>query len=298
MKKLDRNGGGLREISYFCAEIRQKPNSNHKNTKLMIELLTGWLGQLKNADHVGVTMQINDAVKGTEITNETYKTAAAALAKAIEGEDDAYRKTQKDWAVEQLKTVDGKMDAYMKGMRSILAGHAALPDDEELKQKAKELLQLWKDFDFKTFDSYSGESAKVINMFQEVEKQKANAEEMGVWTYFEQAKKLALQIQELLNDRFNDMASRTLGEMRKARQATDLAIKQIFMVVNSLQVLQPSDQVTELVRKLRAIEDYAKMYYLRVPISGDELPPMPPTEDEGPGSDDVGSARPPGSSGD
>lgn len=264
----------------------------------MVELLTSWLTNLKNADHVGVTIQILDAVKAARVTNDTYTSMVSDLEKAIAGEDDAYKKTQKDWSVEQLKVVDGEMDAYMKGIRAILTGHAALPDSLPVRQKALEMLQLWKDFNFKTSDSYSGEAAKVINMFQEVEKQKANAEEMGVWTYFEQAKKLALQIQELLNDRFNDMASRTLGEMRKARQATDLAIKQIFMVVNSLQVLQPSDQVTELVRKLRAIEDYAKMYYLRVPISGDELPPMPPTEDEGPGSDDVGSARPPGSSGD
>lgn len=298
MKKLDRNGGGLREISYFCAEIRQKPNNNHKNTKLMIELLTGWLGQLKNADHVGVTMQINDAVKGTEITNETYKTAAAALAKAIEGEDDAYRKTQKDWAVEQLKTVDGKMDAYMKGMRSILAGHAALPDDEELKQKAKELLQLWKDFDFKTFDSYSGESAKVINMFQEVTKRKADAEAVGVWGYFEKAQRLALDIQELLSERFDELASRTVDELKAARRATDTAIKQLYLVLTSLQVLSPTAELTELVKKLRAIEDYARVFYLKSSSSsGDNTPGEGTGGGEDAGGDTDAPTVPPGSSG-
>ena len=103
----------------------------------MIELLTGWLGALKNADHVGITTQIYELVKKTEVNNDMYKTGVAALAKAIAKEDEAYKKTQKDWVVEELKTVDADLDAYMKGIRSIVSGHAALPATAATTQKAK-----------------------------------------------------------------------------------------------------------------------------------------------------------------
>lgn len=253
----------------------------------MTELLTSWLSGLKNADHVGITKQIFETAQGTNISNETYKLAVATLSAAIQVEDDAYKRTQKDWAVEQLKSADVEMDNYMKAIRSILAGHAALPDGEPTKQKAKEILHLWKDYAFKLSDSYSGESSKIVNMYQEVEKEKAAAQEIGIWGYFEKARRKALEIQNLLNERFDDLASRTVGEMKKARALTDAAIKQYFQVVNSLQVLNSSDTVTELARKLRAIEDYARVYYLHIPSVGSgDLPATPPStggdEDDGP----------------
>ena len=258
----------------------------------MVELLTSWLTQLKNGDHVGVTMQINDAVKAVSIDNATYKTAAATLAQAIEGEDLAYRKTQKDWAVEDLKTVDTRLDAYMKGMRSILAGHAGMPDGETLKQHALEFLQLWKDYDFKICNSYSSESAKVINMYQDAAARKADAEALGVWGYFEKAKKEADKMQQLLSERFDELASRTAGEMKAARAATDEAVKAMYLVITSLQVLTPSEKLTELAKKLRAIEDYARIYYLRIPAStGDDTSGgiTGPDSGSGPGNGESGT---------
>lgn len=245
----------------------------------MIELLTGWLGGLKNADHVGVTMQINDTIKEANIENKTYKTAAAALAKAIADEDDAYRKTQKDWIVEELRTVDERLDNYMKGLRQIVSGHATMPNEERLTQTAKEMLQIWKDYDFHTNDSYTGESAKVINMFQEVERRKTDAEALGIWGYFEQAKEQAEKIQQLLGERVAGLATRVAGELRMARAATDAAVKEMYRVVESLQMLDPSATVTDLARNLRALEDYARQYYLKLPAStADDKPTVPGTE--------------------
>ena len=68
------------------------------------------MNSLKNADHVGLTTQIYDNVKDTDLKNELYKSAVEALEKAIAEEDEAYKKTQKDWAVEELKTADQQME--------------------------------------------------------------------------------------------------------------------------------------------------------------------------------------------
>ena len=96
----------------------------------MIELLAGYLGGLKNADHFGVVTQINTPIQQLETENQVFLQAANGLNTAIKAEDVAYKKTQKDWNVERLKDEDKKMDDLMIGTRSILAGHAAMPDGE------------------------------------------------------------------------------------------------------------------------------------------------------------------------
>ena len=261
----------------------------------MTELLTGWIGNLKNADHVGITTEIYDTVKTTDLSNETYKNTLAALKVAIENEDIAYRKTLKDWTVEQLKSTDARMDQYMKSIRSMLAGHASLPDGEPQKRPGTELLQLWKEYDFKLSDSYSSESSKVVNMFQDVEKRKADAEALGVWSHFEKAKEEALKVLALLDDRFDTMATRVAGEMKAARTATDAAVKQLYQVITSMQTIMPETKVTDLAKKLRAIEDYARIYYLKTGASrADDTPTAPPSSGGGTGGgDDEDDGMPP-----
>ena len=263
----------------------------------MIELLTGWLGSLKNADHVGITTQIYELVKKTEINNEMYKAGVAALGKAVTAEDEAYKKTQKDWAVNELKSVDTDLDCYMKGIRSIVAGHAALPPTAETQRKGEELLQLWKDYDFKLNDSYSAESSKVVNMFQDVEKRKTAAEALGVWALFEKANELAQQVQSLLADRFKELGSRVVGELAAARVVTDQTIKQLYQVVGALQSFAPSETVTAMAKELRAIEDYARVYYLKTTASSSDneagdLPDSLPGDGGSDGGDDDGNDKP------
>lgn len=258
----------------------------------MIELLAGYLGGLKNADHFGVVTQIDNCFAGVETDNKVFLTAAAEAHSKVQAEDVAYKKTQKDWNVERLKAEDEKMDNYMIGLRSILAGYAAFPDGETLKQPAKEILQLWKDFNFKTNDSYSGESSKVINIVQEVTKRKTDAEALGVWPFFQKAAQQATTVQSLLSQRFDELSSRVVGELKEARANTDAAIKQVYQIINSLQILMPSAEITAVAQKLKAIEDYAKQYYLKSSstASDEDVTPEPePTPDPAPAPDEGGS---------
>lgn len=246
----------------------------------MIELQTGWLSQLRNADHVGLTAQIFNDAEARGIANASYRTAVEALRKAVAAEDEAYKKTQKDWAVEELKTVSRQLDCYMKGLRSVLAGYAAMPPDEERHPLSLPLLQLWKDFRFHLHDGYSSKSAKVVNMCQEVELRRTAAEQLGVWSCFERARQLAVRMQSLLGDRFSDLAARVVGELKHARAATDAAVKHLYQVIDSLQVLEPSEAVDELALRQRAIEDYARVYYLKTGVSSaDRTPDAAPPGD-------------------
>lgn len=252
----------------------------------MVELLAGYLGGLKNADHFGVVTQINNSVQSFETDNMKLLEVAGGLNRAVAAEDVAYKKTQKDWNVERLKDEDKKMDDLMIGTRSILAGHAAMPDGEALKQPAREILQLWKDFNFKTNDSYSGESSKIINIYQEVAKRQSDAEALGVWTYLQKARQQAVTVQSLLSQRFDELSSRVAGELKDARANTDAAVKQVYQVLTAIQVLAPSAEITALAQKLKAIEDYAKQYYLKSGSSSDGGDKPAPSPDGGGDSDD------------
>lgn len=269
----------ITKMTYLCCDRNKFFAISLKTRRTMTELLTGWISNLRNADHVGVTTQIYETVKEAAIDNEMYKTSVAVLGKAIEAEDEAYRKTLKDWTVEELKKVDGDMDSYMRGIRQILSGHSMVPESEEMQIKALEMLQMWKDYDFRTSDGYNSESSKVINMFQDVQKRKSDAEALGVWRYFEKAEKLAQEVQKLLSERFTELSSRTIGEMRKARTQTDTSIRQTYQLISLLQNLAPSETLTALAKRLRAIEDYARVFYLKTQASkgpnDDVMPDLP-----------------------
>ena len=98
--------------------------------------------------------------------------------------------------------------------------------------------------------------------------------------------------QSLLALRFDELSSRVVGELKEARANTDAAVKQVYQIVNSLQILMPSPEITALAQKLKAIEDYAKQYYLKSSTSSDGGEPTPTPDggssDDG-GSDDGGS---------
>lgn len=234
----------------------------------MIVLQQGYLNNLNNADHFGVITQINNEAQGFTTDNPMLVSAIAGVNSCHQGEDAAYMKSGKDWNVNRMKTEDGKLDKIMVAVRAIVAAHAEMPDGFPLKQTGIEFLQMWKDYDFHTSDSYSGETSKVINMWQTVSERRSDAEALGIYTYFQAAYEQAVLIQQLLNQRFDELAGRIVGELRDARQATDDAIKQLYLVINSMQVLTPSDEITALARKLKTIEDYARQYYLREKTSG------------------------------
>lgn len=263
----------------------------------MIVLQQGYLNNLNNADHFGVITQINNEAQGFTTDNPMLVSAIAGVNSCHQGEDAAYMKSGKDWNVNRMKTEDGKLDKIMVAVRAIVAAHAEMPDGFPLKQTGIEFLQMWKDYDFHTSDSYSGETSKVINMWQTVSARQADAEALGIYTYFQAAYQQALLIQQLLNQRFDELAGRVVGELREARQATDDAIKQLYLVINSMQVLTPSDEITALARKLKTIEDYARQYYLREKTSGGSGSEGGNGNNEGGGQQGGGTTPDPGTGG-
>jgi len=69
----------------------------------------------KNANHDGVTQQIDDRLQGFETENTMLIQAGAAVHAARQGEDTAYRRySGKDFASDDLKREDALEDKYTR----------------------------------------------------------------------------------------------------------------------------------------------------------------------------------------
>ena len=114
-----------RERCYYEIRKRQLFVLYNKKQKIMAQktLTTSYLAQLTNANHDGVTQQIDDRLQGFETDNTMLQQAAAAVHTARQAEDTAYRRySGKDFASDDLKREDALEDKYMSTVHNVLNG--------------------------------------------------------------------------------------------------------------------------------------------------------------------------------
>ena len=247
-----------------------------------------------------MTQQIDDRLQGFETENTMLIQAGAAVHAARQGEDTAYRRySGKDFASDDLKREDALEDKYMSTIRALLNALLCLPDDEPLRRKAEMAVQLYKDFNFRVADGFEAEARKTLNMVQQWQAATGyTLEELGIAPWVTKAQQQAQKVLQLVTVRVDNESAKVKGELADARKATDAAIRQAYDIVNALNVIQPSDALTQLTTLLLGIEDRAKLYYISRPGTAKPEPePQPdgsddatPSDDDTPSGDDSGSA--------
>lgn len=131
-------------------------------------LTTSYLSKLANANHDGVTQQIDDRLQAFETENTMLIQAASAVHTARQAEDTAYRRfSGKDFASDDLKAADRLEDQYMSTIKNVLGALLYLPESEPMRRKAQQAAQMFKDFQFSTSDGFEAEARKVVNMVQQ-----------------------------------------------------------------------------------------------------------------------------------
>ena len=256
-------------------------------------LTTSYLAQLTNANHDGVTQQIDDRLQGFETENTMLIQAGAAVHAARQGEDTAYRRySGKDFASDDLKREDALEDKYMSTIRALLNALLCLPEDEPLRRKAEMAVQLYKDFNFRVADGFEAEARKTLNMVQQWQAAtEYTLQELGIAPWVTKAQQQAQKVLQLVTVRVDNESAKVKGELAAARKATDEAIRKAYDILNALAVLQPSAELTALITVLFGIEDRAKLYYISGGKSGGDKPTPTPDggSEDGGGSQDGGS---------
>lgn len=228
------------------------------------DLTTNYLTKLTNANHDGVTQQINDRLVAFTTDNQLLVTAIQGVTAARQAEDIAYKRLSgKDFASEDLKKEDGLEDNYMSTIRGILNGLLYLPETEPMYRKAQLAAQVFKDFDFSINDGFEAEARKILNMNQQWQAATDyTLAELGIAEWVSKAVTQANKVLQLVSIRVDNESAKVKGELANARKVTDAAIRQAYDVVNALSVLQPSESLNALITLLLSIEERAKLYYI------------------------------------
>ena len=247
------------------------------------QLGTAYLPRLSNANHDGVTTQIDDRVAAYETENQMVLEAASVVHQRRQAEDTAYKRfSGKDFASDDLKKEDRLEDQYMSVIHNILLALMMLPEEEPLKRKAEVAERLYKDFGFSTKAGYEAEARMTVNMAQEWQTpNKYDLAALGIETWVLKARQQAVKVLNLVAVRVDNESAKVKGELADARKATDEAIRRLYDVLNALAVLQPSEGLTQLIQQLQAIEDRARQYYISSGKPGTDPQPEPQPEPDG-----------------
>ena len=255
-------------------------------------LTTNYLSREQNANHDGTTQQICDRLTGFSTDNAALTAAVQGVVSARQAEDIAFKRfSGKDFASDDLKKEDGLEDKYMSTILGILNGLLNLPETEPIYRKAQLARQVFKDFNFSTSAGFEAEARNVINMAQQWQTAtEYTLAELCIDEWVQKAVTQANKVLNLVTVRVDNESAKVKGELAAARKATDEAIRKAYDILNALNVLQPTAELTELINVLFSIEDRAKLYYISGgkinSNSGTTTPTNPdnPTTPDNPGS--------------
>ena len=229
-----------------------------------MNLTTNYLSRLSVAYHDGVTQQIYDRLSAFETDKQLLIDAIQLVGTRRQAEDVAFKHfSAKDFTSDDLKKEDTLGDNYMSAALGILNGLLALPEEEPLYRKAQMAKQVFKDFNFSTSDGFEAEARKIINMAQQwAAATEYTLAELGIEAWVQKAEVQANKVLELVALRVDHESQKIKGELADARKATDAAIREAYVILNALAVLQPSEALNSLIAVLLSIEDRAKTYYI------------------------------------
>lgn len=224
---------------------------------------------LPNDKHLGAAGQIWDIVK--DLSVPAFPLLGQCMTEfhnCEQNEDAAWRRSPKDFTSDDMKNADNMRDDYVSAGRTIIYGYTLLPDESPMKRLALEAYQVFKDYNFSTGDSYTGESTKLDNMWQVFTTMQERLEQMGVWNILETAMTYNQQVKDYFRTRIENLAERVIGEMRDARAATDQAYQNLCEVLDAVNLLGSTPETQAAERQLNALVDYYKQYYMKPGTQG------------------------------
>lgn len=223
---------------------------------------TIYFNNLSNDKFVDIALQVCEILGDTTFDSvPQYAPCKTALLDANQALDTAYLNTKKSFNTDAMKKADEKRDKFASAVKNILMALLYLPEEHADYQKAKELYQVFKDFNYANNDSYTGQSAKVMNMQQVFAQRQADMEALHIWDYWQVVVEQTAIVRQYFSDRNAEYADRVKGEMVAARERYVTAYRNLNNMLGAMLILAPSEALNTIVRRLNALCDYCKQYY-------------------------------------
>ena len=171
------------------------------------------------------------------LKNEYFKKAADALKVAFNEENRCFALSKKHASTDEILAADADRDtmlsAYNRSVKSFL--RVSTPD---LHAAAKTLWQSLVDYAIKPSMQLERETGAIKNLLDDCEqKYSAEVAKLGLQTMLASLKTANAKVSELLYSRTTEQSKQAAGALRKARQESDEAYKQVRKVANAMAAL-------------------------------------------------------------
>ena len=225
----------------------------------------------------------------TELLKNVYfKKAADALKAAFNEENRYFALSKKSASTDEILAADADRDtlysAYYRAVKSFL--RVSTPD---LHAAAKTLWQSLVDYGIKPSMQLERETGAIQNLLEDCEqKYSAEVAKLGLQTVLASLKTANAKVSELLYSRTTEQSKQVAGALRKARQQSDEAFKQVRKVANAMATLGSAE----------ALKPFADFVNQLIKRYEDEVLPKKKKADDGkqPG-DKPGDGKKPGDGG-
>ena len=222
------------------------------------------------------------------LKNEYFKKAADALKAAFNEENRYFALSKKSASTDEILAADADRDtlysAYYRSVKSFLRVSSA-----DLHTAAKTLWQSLVDYGIKPSMQLERETGAIQNLLEDCEqKYSAEVAKLGLQTVLASLKTANTKVSELLYSRTTEQSKQVAGALRKARQQSDEAFKQVRKVANAMATLGSAE----------ALKPFADFVNQLIKRYEDEVLPKKKKADDGkqPG-DKPGDGKKPGDGG-
>ena len=222
------------------------------------------------------------------LKNEYFKKAADALKAAFNEENRYFALSKKSASTDEILAADADRDtlysAYYRAVKSFLRVSSA-----DLHTAAKTLWQSLVDYGIKPSMQLERETGAIQNLLEDCEqKYSAEVAKLGLQTVLASLKTANAKVSELLYSRTTEQSKQVAGALRKARQQSDEAFKQVRKVANAMATLGSAE----------ALKPFADFVNQLIKRYEDEVLPKKKKADDGkqPG-DKPGDGKKPGEGG-
>ena len=222
------------------------------------------------------------------LKNEYFKKAADALKAAFNEENRYFALSKKSASTDEILAADADRDtlysAYYRAVKSFLRVSTA-----DLHTAAKTLWQSLVDYGIKPSMQLERETGAIQNLLEDCEqKYSAEVAKLGLQTVLASLKTANAKVSELLYSRTTEQSKQVAGALRKARQQSDEAFKQVRKVANAMATLGSAE----------ALKPFADFVNQLIKRYEDEVMPKKKKADDGkqPG-DKPGDEKKPGDGG-
>ena len=220
------------------------------------------------------------------LKNEYLKKAADALKAAFNEENRYFALSKKSASTDEILAADADRDtlysAYYRSVKSFLRVSSA-----DLHTAAKTLWQSLVDYGIKPSMQLERETGAIQNLLDDCEqKYSAEVAKLGLQTVLASLKTANAKVSELLYSRTTEQSKQVAGALRKARQQSDEAFKQVRKVANAMATLGSAEA-------LKPFADFVNQLIKR--YEDEVLPKKKKADDKKPGDGDKpGDGKKPG----